>query len=116
MKIKIIIQENSLLARLASWKLRSRSVAIVFGRTIHLHNTTKETFLANEEWLKHELKHIEQYRQYGTIPFLWYYFIDWIKNGYHNNKFEIEAREAEKATSIDWEKYSFIFKKRNNKQ
>lgn len=90
------IKENSLIARIAAWKLSSSRVAIVVGRTIHLHNTTKEEFLRNERWVKHEMCHIEQYRRLGLVRFIALYLWDSLRNGYRNNKFEVEARKAEK--------------------
>lgn len=65
------------------------------GRTIHLHNTAKHEFLQNKRWLLHELKHIEQFRRYGFIRFIFMYLVESIRHGYTNNKYEIEARDAE---------------------
>lgn len=90
------IKENSWLARVAAIKLRCESVAIVFGSTIHLYNTSAKDFLANQNWVLHELKHVEQYKRFGKIGFVCRYLGDWIKNGYYNNKFEKEARESER--------------------
>jgi hypothetical protein len=84
------------LARVAAWKLSASRVAIVFGSTIHLHNTTKEQFLNDERWVKHELCHIRQYQRLGFVRFIVLYLWDSIRNGYYNNRFEVEAREAEK--------------------
>ncbi len=92
----IRIKENSFLARIAALKLRSGSVAMVLGRTIHLHNVSSEEFLKETRWVKHELCHVQQYKQHGFVPFLAKYLWESIKHGYHNNKFEVEAREAEK--------------------
>lgn len=89
------LKENSLLARIAAWKLKTSSVAIVFGRTIHLWNSSKEAFLKNERWMKHELCHVRQYKQYGYIGFIVKYLWESTRNGYYNNKFEVEARKAE---------------------
>ena len=89
------IKENSWLARLAAQKLGTNSVAMVLGNTIHLYGSTKENFIANERWLKHELCHIKQYNKNGTILFLIKYLWESFKVGYHNNKYEVEAREAE---------------------
>jgi Domain of unknown function (DUF4157) len=91
----INIKENSILARIAAAKLRSSRVAMVIGNTIHLHNVTRADFLKDESWVKHELCHVRQYRQHGLVPFLAKYLWESIKKGYHNNKFEVEAREAE---------------------
>src|SRR5688572_18621160 len=93
--MKMRIKEKSFLARLAAIKLRSRQVAIVFGTTIHLHNTTRDEFLSHPRWVNHELKHIEQYRRYGFTRFILLYLIESIKKGYYNNRFEVEARAAE---------------------
>ncbi len=89
------IRENSWIAQLAAWKLKSRQVAIVFGRTIHLHNTSRKEFLADKKWVKHELCHIRQYQQHGYISFILKYLRESFRKGYYNNKFEVEARKAE---------------------
>ena len=89
------IKENSWIAKLAAYKMRAAKLAIVFGSTIHLHNTTKEEFLNDSNWVCHELKHIEQYKQHGSVGFIAKYLFDWMKNGYYNNKFEVEARNSE---------------------
>jgi hypothetical protein len=89
------IKENSWIARIAAWKLKSHAVAIVIGSTIHLHNSSKENFLKNERWLKHELCHIRQYRQHGFAGFIVKYLWESLKKGYYNNRFEVQARQAE---------------------
>lgn len=93
--IKYRIKENSFLALLAAYKLNGESVAFVLGRTIHLHSVSREEFLANESWVKHELCHLRQFREHGHIAFVFKYLADWVKNGYYNNKYEVEARAAE---------------------
>ncbi len=93
--IKYRIKTDSLFARIAAMKLGSRQVAFVLGSTIHLYNTSEEEFLENTCWLKHELCHIEQFRRYGFFTFIFLYLYESVKHGYHNNKYEIEAREAE---------------------
>ncbi len=89
------IKENSWLAGIAAKKLQAASVAMVLGNTIHLYNTSKEEFLKNEKWVKHELCHIRQFRQHGYIGFIVKYLWESIRKGYYNNKFEVEARAAE---------------------
>jgi hypothetical protein len=98
MPIHIRIAENSLLARLAAWKLKSGSVAIVLGTTIHLWKVDKKSFLQNQRWFLHEMEHIRQYRELGFARFIWLYLLESIRNGYHNNRFEVEARMAEDKT------------------
>lgn len=90
------IKEKSWVARIAAWKLGASSVAIVFGKTIHLSKTSKTDFLKNEQWLKHELCHVKQFRHYGFFNFIIKYLRESLRNGYYNNKFEVEARAAEK--------------------
>lgn len=89
------IKENSWVANFAALKLRSKNAAIVIGKTIHLHNTSTKEFLQNEKWLKHELCHIEQFRQNGFLLFIIKYLMESIRHGYHQNKYEVEARDAE---------------------
>lgn len=89
------VKENSFIARLAAKKLRCRQVAIVFGNTIHLHNTSKQEFNSNERWVRHEMVHLAQFRRYGKWRFTLMYLIESMRKGYWNNRFEIEAREEE---------------------
>ena len=89
------LKENSWLAAIAAKKLQAASVAMVLGNTIHLYNTSQEEFLNNENWVKHELCHIEQFRQHGYISFIVKYLWESIRKGYYDNKFEVEARAAE---------------------
>lgn len=80
--------------------MKAAKVAIVFGNTIHLHNTTREEFLQDKEWMCHELKHVEQYNTHGRAGFIVKYVWEWMKKGYTNNKFEKEAREGEKEVAL----------------
>lgn len=89
------IKENSWQAKIAAKKLGADDVALVLGKTIHLHNTTRETFLKNEKWVKHEICHLQQFEQHGYFGFILKYLWEYFRNGYYNNKFEIEARKAE---------------------
>ncbi len=92
------IVTRSFLAKLAAFKLRSRQVAIVLGSTIYLYNTSREEFLNNRKWLKHELCHIQQFKQHGFFTFIAKYLWESFKHGYYNNKYEAEARVAEEST------------------
>src|SRR6185436_13831855 len=96
----VSIRERSFIARIAAWKLKSDNVAIVLGKTIHLHNTTHAQFLQNKAWVCHELKHIQQFRQHGFISFIILYLWESMLHGYLNNKYEIEARNAENDESL----------------
>lgn len=89
------IQENSWLAKLAAKTLNADSVAMVLGKTIHLYGSTKEKFLADDRWVKHELCHLKQFAANGFVMFTLKYLWESLRVGYYNNKYEIEARAAE---------------------
>lgn len=91
------IKENSWIAKLAARKLNSKNVAIVIGSTIHLYNVSRQKFLQNEKWVKHEVCHLQQFKKHGNFIFVLKYLWESFKNGYQNNKYEIEARKAEEA-------------------
>ncbi len=93
--MKVRIKENTFVAKLAAGKLKSARVAIVFGHTIYLHNSSREEFLNDKTWVLHELKHVEQYRRYGFTGFIIRYVWEWARRGYINNRFEVEARNSE---------------------
>lgn len=93
--MNIRIKEKSMVARLAAYILHEECMAVVIGKTIYLWNTSRQNFLKNKKWLHHELVHVQQFRQYGFIKFLFLYLLESLKNGYYNNKFEVEAREKE---------------------
>lgn len=90
------IRESSWLARLAARRMGSPQLAMVIGRTIHLHGVSRRDFLQNASWLRHEVCHVRQYRQLGLVRFLWLYLWETWKAGYHGNRFEVAARAAEK--------------------
>lgn len=88
------IVESSVFARIARMVLKSRNVAMVLGKSIHLSGVNKQTFLNDEGWLAHELCHIRQFQEHGFFRFLWLYLKESYRVGYYNNKYEVEAREA----------------------
>jgi len=88
------IKENSFFARLACRVLKSANVAMVLGKTIHLSGVSREEFLRNRPWVAHELCHVRQFQEHGYFGFLGRYLLESFRNGYYNNKFEVEAREA----------------------
>jgi hypothetical protein len=92
---ELIIKENSWIARIAAWKLGCRSVALVLGSTIYLHNASRNEFLKNERWVKHERCHLKQFREHGYLGFIIKYLWESVRHGYYNNRFEVEARQAE---------------------
>ena len=92
---EVRIRERSPWARCAAWVMRVESVAMTLGRTIHLHNARAEDFQSDLRWVRHELKHVEQFRRHGFWLFLLLYLVECLRRGYHRNRFEVEARAAE---------------------
>jgi len=89
------IKEHSWIAKMAAKKLRCSAVAIVIGRTVHLHNVSGEQFLRQQKWVKHELCHVRQFQEHGRYVFIFKYLWETLRHGYQNNKYEVEARAAE---------------------
>lgn len=54
----------------------------------------KEAHMRSKKLIAHELKHIEQMDRHGKIKFMFLYVIELFRNGYKNNKYEVEARGA----------------------
>jgi hypothetical protein len=99
-KIKIKIKANSKRARMAAFNLGTKSVAMVWGNTILLHNVTTSEFLKSKTWVRHEVRHVQQSQKLGKFYFLWRYFILSFKYGYKNHPFEIDARLHEHDESV----------------
>ncbi len=91
----VFVFENSWRAKVAARVLKGSNMAITFGNKIFLYNTSRQTFLQNKKWVRHELKHVEQYHRLGFFKFIALYLWYSIKHGYHLNPLEVEARLAE---------------------
>ncbi len=98
--VQVKIKENSWLAQIAARKLRCPQVAMVIGKTIHLYNSSKEDFLSNKRWVRHEIAHVQQYLELGLFKFLVLYLLETFNKGYEKNSFEVEARQKERDITI----------------
>ncbi len=67
------------------------------GLTIGNHVLLDPSVLNDRSTLQHEQVHIDQWRKYGAIGFLFAYGFNHITKGYDNNPFEIAASKAEGA-------------------
>lgn len=94
-KPEYFIKENSWVAAIAAKKLKVSSVAIVIGKTIHLHGSSEKSFLQDEKWLRHECCHVQQFKEHGFLSFIAKYLWESIRKGYYANKYEAQARAAE---------------------
>ena len=97
---EVKIKENSWLAKIAAHRLDSESMAMVVGKTIHLHNSTRQEFLRNKRWVRHEVAHVKQYLRLGVIRFIFFYLLETFNKGYEFNSFEVDARKMEKDSTI----------------
>lgn len=98
--IRIHLIENSWLARMAAWKLRTKRCAIVLGDRIFLHGITENEILEDVALLRHEVCHVLQWKRMGYIGFLFSYLWWSLRYGYYQNPLEQEARDAEKDLEI----------------
>jgi len=86
---------NSKLAKIAGRVNGEREkYAITFGKTIFV-SCTKEDFLSEDWWVRHEVTHVQQYKKYGVFGFLKRYVGYAIVYRYRENPFEKEAISAE---------------------
>lgn len=98
--IRVRIVEKSWVARLASWKLKTRQCAIVLGRTIFLYGFDKNALIQDQHLLRHEVCHVLQWQRMGYLYFLVCYLGWSIRFGYYQNPLEIEARQKEADETI----------------
>jgi hypothetical protein len=90
------IKENSFRAKLATIKMRTNyGLAMVWGNQILLFNVSKQDFLADKQWVCHELRHVVQAYNMGKWTFLWRYLVLGLRHGYHHHPMEIDARMHE---------------------
>jgi hypothetical protein len=111
-EIEFSIREQTLIARIAAFFLKGEKVALVLGKTIHLHGATAGELLDAPRWLRHELRHVQQYRQHGRISFLARYTWESFRKGYWKNRYEVEAREAEEWIGFE-KKFKVVSRRRS---
>ena len=84
----VILRRGGLMPRIGGWFLGQSTVsAITLWQTIY--------FGAHEspdaDILLHELRHVEQFRESRSFPA--HYIWESVKRGYHDNRFEVDARQ-----------------------
>lgn len=98
-KIKVV--ENSRLAKFAARLAGDDGkYAITFGKTVFI-SCKKEEFYAEPWWVRHELTHVRQYKEYGILGFLKRYIGYSIFHNYYEIPFEKEAISAEFPTETN---------------
>ena len=71
------------------WKMPF-GFGLTLGQTVYVNVDSTDIGYV----IAHEVKHTEQYKELGTIGFLYTYFKELFAVGYMANKLEVEAREA----------------------
>lgn len=85
---RLRVRRGGLVPRLGGWALAQRTVAgITVGRLVVLGTAAPAT----AELLLHELAHARQFEALRGFPLR--YWWETIRRGYHQNRFEVEARE-----------------------
>jgi hypothetical protein len=72
-------------------RLHGRAIATTRRRRIYLRGSAAD-FFENPSLMLHEYCHVLKQWEPRTLT-LWRYLVDWLRRGYWNNRFEIEARE-----------------------
>lgn len=108
----VIVKTDSFLAKMACRWMKSKAVAMVMGKTIHVYGVSPMDLLNNKDWLLHEMVHIRQFEENGYIRFIGLYLLESMKHGYHNNRYEMEARdETRQLDSLGvFDRYDFKIK------
>lgn len=96
----VFIRENSRMAMIAAGWMGMPNAAMVIGNTVYLWGASRQEFLRDQQWVRHEVVHVLQYQKYGVLLFWWLYIADSVKKGYNDNRFEREARNFERDGKI----------------
>lgn len=83
----------------------------IIGFTTFWHTVLiRPEYMKSKNLLAHELTHVQQIDNLGLINFSYQYLMESFKKGYHNNKFEVEARASSKNPDIIISKYKIVYK------
>ncbi len=87
---------HNLLAKIAGrMHGEEEDYAVTIGKTIYL-SCSKEDFLSDTPWVRHEFTHVQQYKKYGILEFAKrYLFFSIFFHSYGKNPLEKEAISAE---------------------
>jgi len=83
---QVRVIEHSLFVR-----LHGRAIATTRRRRIYLRGSAAD-FFQNPSLMLHEYCHVLKQWEPRNLT-LWRYLTEWLRRGYWNNRFEIEARE-----------------------
>jgi len=79
------------IVKVAAW-ITPGTVGVTLWPFIFIYPTVEAQ---NERLIRHEKKHLEQYKRYWIVGFLPLYIYQFIRYGYKDMALEVEARAAE---------------------
>lgn len=89
-----LVPHSSLAKLIGRMHGEEEDYAITVGKTIFL-SCSKEDFLSDTPWVRHEFTHVLQYKKYGVLEFVKRYLFFSMFRSYRKNPFEKEAIAAE---------------------
>lgn len=94
---EVTLREGTVVTRIGGvlGRMGRPAAAVTLGRTIVIHRGTRLT----PGLLRHELAHVRQWREDALFPLK--YAVATLRHGYHDNPYEVEAREFARAPSRD---------------
>lgn len=89
----VVFRSGSLVPRIGGvlGRMKGPAGAVTLGRTIVVHPRVR----LSRRLLVHELTHVRQWKADRLFPVR--YALESLRRGYWNNRYELEAREAEKS-------------------
>ena len=89
----VVFREGALIPRIGGvlGKMGGPAAAVTLGRTIVVHPGVR----LSRRLLVHELAHVRQWEEDRLFPVR--YTLESLRRGYRDNRYEVEAREAEGA-------------------
>ena len=87
----VVFRSGSLVPRIGGvlGRMKGPAGAVTLGRTIVVHPRVR----LSRRLLVHELVHVRQWKEDRLFPVR--YALESLRRGYWNNRYEVEAREAE---------------------
>lgn len=91
----------------ALMRLTPGAIMMTVGNTIYVRDESMIDWSSarDQAVLAHELRHVEQYQEYGMIGFLLRYTLDWLRNGYRGVRFEIDAYALQRQVQTYFERH-----------
>lgn len=92
---RVVLREGRLIPAIGGvlGRMKGPAAAVTLGRTVIVHPEVS----VSRALLVHELTHVRQWESDPLFPVR--YTLESLRRGYWNNRYELEARDAEKGVS-----------------